>query len=355
MDPIDYDYDLPEDRIAQEPAPERDAARMLRIDRAARPAGRRPFRDLTFRDLPTELRPGDLVVLNDTRVIPARLRACNPRTGGKIEFLCLRENPDGSWDCLARPARRARPGSTFGLERDPETRVTVAAAREGGEVCIAAAGTEPVAELIRRLGEVPLPPYIRRRDADQRLDSLDRVRYQTVFARAEGAVAAPTAGLHFTADTLHCLEQRGIETAVITLHVGPGTFQPVRAPTLEEHRMHEERYEIPPETAEALVRARADNRRIVAIGTTVVRALEAAVRAGDGTIRPGAASTDLFIYPPYDFRVVGALLTNFHLPRSTLLMLVAAFTGRETVLEAYRHAVAAGYRFYSYGDCMLIT
>lgn len=334
----DFDYELPPESIAQEPAP-RGESRLLVLDRTG------PERHARVRDLPRLLRPGDLLVVNDTRVIPARLFGRRVPGGGRLELLLLERVGEREWDALAKPGRRAQPGTV--LEFETGLRAEVTAKEEDGRHRLLF--SEPVEGHLDRLGHVPLPPYIHRSDTDE-----DRERYQTVFADRPGAVAAPTAGLHFTAGLLREIAAAGVEIARVTLHVGIGTFKPVSAERIEEHRMDRERYEVSPEAAEAVRRARAEGRRVVAVGTTVVRTLESAAQAGEGEVRAGEGSTELFITPGFRFQVVDALLTNFHLPRSTLLMLVSAFAGRERVLAAYGEAVREGYRFYSYGDAMLV-
>ncbi len=333
----DFDFDLPPASIAQEPAP-RGESRLLVLDRTG------PERHARVRDLPRLLRPGDLLVLNDTRVIPARLYG-RSAGGGKMEILLIEPVGEREWDALVKPGRRARPGARF--EIGEELTAEVIDKREDGRYRLRF--SEPVEPHLERLGHIPLPPYIHRPEAPE-----DRERYQTVYASRPGAVAAPTAGLHFTGELLREIEGAGIEIAQVTLHVGIGTFKPVSAERIEEHRMERERYEIGEETAGAIRHAREAGRRIVAVGTTVVRTLEGAALAGDGEVRAGSGSTDLFITPGFRFQVVDALLTNFHLPRSTLLMLVSAFAGRERVLAAYEEAAREGYRFYSYGDAMLL-
>ena len=347
MDLDEFDYSLPKDLIAQEPLPRRDRSRLMVLDRAAGTILHR-----TFRDLVDFLRPPDVLVLNDTRVIPARIVG-RRATGAVVEALVVAVE-EGGCRCrlLARPGGRLKPGEvvTFEegtirlrlVERDREG--TWAAESEGGDL----------AALLERVGRAPLPPYIRRSiEADGRRE-VDRRRYQTVFARRPGAVAAPTAGLHFTEALLADLRRRGVRQVHLTLHVGPGTFQPIRARRIEEHRMHGERYEFPASAAAACAEAREKGGRVVAVGTTSARTLETAYRR-HGTFRPDAGLTDLYIHPPYRFQAVDALLTNFHLPKSTLLLLVCAFAGREFVLRAYREAVRLRYRFYSYGDAMLIV
>jgi S-adenosylmethionine:tRNA ribosyltransferase-isomerase len=333
----DFDYHLPPESIAQEPAP-RGQSRLLVLDRTG------PERHAWVGDLPHLLRAGDLLVLNDTRVIPARLFG-RSAGGGRMEVLLVERLGNREWDTLVKPGRRARPGSV--IELDEGLSAEVGEKGEDGRVRLRL--SEPIEPYLDRLGHVPLPPYI------HRLDTLeDRERYQTVYARRPGAIAAPTAGLHFTEELLREIEQAGVGIARVTLHVGIGTFKPVSAERIEDHRMERERYEIDEETAEAIRRARGEGRRVVAVGTTVVRTLESAALAGDGDVESGSASTDLFITPGFRFQVVDALLTNFHLPRSTLLMLVSAFAGRERVLAAYEEAIREGYRFYSYGDAMFV-
>ena len=335
----DFDYDLPAASIAQEPAP-RGESRLLVLDRPA------PERHSRVRDLPRLLRPGDLLVLNDTRVIPARLYG-RSAGGGRMEILLIERVAEREWEALVKPGKRARPGALIEIAEGLAAEV-VDKREEGSAHRYLLRFTEPIEPHLERLGHIPLPPYIHRPDTPE-----DRERYQTVYARSPGAVAAPTAGLHFSAELLREIEAAGIETARVTLHVGIGTFKPVAAERIEEHRMDRERYEIGEEAAEAIRRAREAGRRIVAVGTTVVRTLEGAALAGKGEVRAGSGATDLFITPGFRFQVVDVLLTNFHLPRSTLLMLVSAFAGRERVLACYQEAVREGYRFYSYGDAML--
>jgi S-adenosylmethionine:tRNA ribosyltransferase-isomerase len=336
----DYDFALPPERIAQEPLAERDAARLLVLDRRG---GTRSHRGV--RELPALLRAGDLLVLNATKVVPARLRG-RKASGGAAEALLLGPGERaGEWRALVR-ARALRVGTKLRFARgDAALDAEVAALAEDGVAALSfPPGAEPHA-----LGEAPLPPYIRRSEARPE----DEARYQTVFARVPGAVAAPTAGLHLTQRLLDALAAAGIGAAELVLHVGPGTFRPLRAADLAAGRLHAERFELPPATAEAIAAARARGGRVVAVGTTSARVLEARAR-DDGTVAAGAGETDLFLRPGHRFRAVDALLTNFHLPRSSLLLLVAAFAGREAVLDAYGEAVAAGYRFYSYGDAMLV-
>ncbi len=344
----DFDYELPEELIAQRPAGSREASRLLLLDRETGGVEHR-----TFSELPELLHPGDLLVLNDTRVLPARLLARKP-TGGRVEVLLVERagvDERGSvWRCLLDTSRPPPPGTRLPVAEGFEVEILGEAG--AWEVRLLDAGGSPE-ERLEEVGRMPLPPYIRRGDRDP-LAPLDRERYQTVYARRPGAVAAPTAGLHFSAGLLERLEGRGVHLAYLTLHVGLGTFLPVRVERVEDHRMHPEAYELPEATAEAVAAARRRSARVVAVGTTVVRALEACA-TGAGLVRPGAGRCDLFVYPGFRFRVVDALVTNFHLPRSTLLMLVSAFAGREKVLEAYREAIESRYRFYSYGDAMLLV
>jgi S-adenosylmethionine:tRNA ribosyltransferase-isomerase len=336
----DFDYELPRGLIAQQARP-RGTSRLLVLGRSS---GRITSERITA--LPGHLLPGDLLVLNDVRVIPARLRARRPG-GGETELLLVRPFGDGSWEVMARPAKRLRVGAALALpagtatpvERLPEGRWRVSFAPRLDQ------------EQLERMGEVPLPPYIERLHGPS---DEDRARYQTVYADSGRAVAAPTAGLHFTPELLESVRDRGVEIVRITLHVGPGTFRPVEVDEPREHRLDAEEYEISRAAAEALNRAIAAGRRIVAVGTTSCRAIEHAARLGHGRIVAGRASADLFILPGEQFRVVGGLLSNFHLPRSTLIMLVSAFAGRASVLAAYRWAAAQGFRFYSFGDAMLV-
>ncbi|HYX71011.1 MAG TPA: tRNA preQ1(34) S-adenosylmethionine ribosyltransferase-isomerase QueA [Terriglobales bacterium] len=393
----DFHYDLPPELIAQEPLADRAASRLLHLERSTG-----ALADRRFRDLPGLLRPGDLVVFNNTRVFPARLygrraglraQSLSPRNPASRDFLrgrvevlltspCHPEErsdegsaaslkgrgfsradkaqddegalaPEGNpltWRALVRPGRKLGVGERLFFGEDDELQAEILARGDFGERILRFHPVPDLFALLERLGHVPLPPYIARPD-----QPADRERYQTVYARERGSVAAPTAGLHFTPEILTEMRSRGIETAEITLHVGLGTFQPVHVERVEEHKMHREWFQLAPAAAQAIERAREAGRRIVAVGTTTVRTLEyAALQSPEGRIAPMTGAADLFIYPGFRFRVVGALVTNFHLPQSTLLMLVAAFAGRERILAAYAHAVRERYRFYSYGDCMLI-
>jgi len=346
----DFHYTLPSERIAQEPVSPRDAARLL-VHRVSADSSRHR----RVRELGAELEAGDLLVLNDTRVLPARLFA-RRGSGGVVELLFLEPVAGGGWRALVRPAKKLRPGEELSIDGGLLAR---AVEREGEgptwivEFADPEAPERSVVELLEEAGRMPLPPYIGRdREGDPR-DPTDRRRYQTVYAREPGAVAAPTAGLHFTAELLEALEARGIERATVTLHVGLGTFQPVSVEEVDEHEMHAESYRLDAEAAGAITRCRARGGRVVAVGTTSVRVLESCADAG-GKLSPGSGRTRLFIHPGYRFRVIDGLLTNFHLPASTLLMLVSAFAGRERVLELYAQALRRDYRFYSYGDAMLL-
>jgi S-adenosylmethionine:tRNA ribosyltransferase-isomerase len=362
----DFDYDLPPELIAQEPLADRAASRLLHLERAS---GR--LADRGFRDLPGLLRPDDLVVFNDTRVFPARLfghrsgarsqpiSPSNPAAKGflkgKVEVLLTKRVPTTDhpppapevWEALVRPGRKIGVGERLTFSDDLHAEVV--ARGEYGERTLRFDPVPDFFAAVERLGHVPLPPYIGRADR-----TADRERYQTVYARERGSVAAPTAGLHFTPEILDQMRARGIETANVTLHVGLGTFQPVHAEKIEDHKLHTESYSISEDAAAKITRALEAKRRVVAVGTTTVRTLEYVARENGGRVVAGAGEADIFIYPGFRFRVVGALLTNFHLPQSTLLMLVSAFTGRELALRAYEHAVREKYRFYSYGDCMFI-
>jgi S-adenosylmethionine:tRNA ribosyltransferase-isomerase len=394
----DFHYDLPPERIAQEPLPDRAGSRLLHLNRQPADGPKPSLNDRNFRQFPDLLRSDDLLVLNNTRVLPARLygRRSGPRAQslspqnpaardflrGQVEVLLTRQmsaDPN-EWECLVRPGRKIGVGEKLYFGRPPagdalddpagsappfpeaELEAEVIARGNFGERRIRFAPVPDFFSRIERIGHVPLPPYIDREDRPA-----DRTRYQTIYAQAPTArarsVAAPTAGLHFTPEILQQIRDRGIEIAQITLHVGLGTFQPVRAKQIEDHKLHRECYEIPEEAAKAINLAKAERRRIVAVGTTTVRALEAAANssarnagpsAEENRLEAGRGEAELFIYPGYRFRMVDALLTNFHLPQSTLLMLVCALAGKELVMAAYRRAVAAGYRFYSYGDCMFI-
>jgi S-adenosylmethionine:tRNA ribosyltransferase-isomerase len=359
----DFNFHLPEELIAQEPLANRSDSRMLRV---VRETG--AMDDHHFHELPDLLRPDDLLVLNNTRVLSARLfgkrsgakaqavSSRNPAARsflhGRIEVLLTRQasQEPNDWDCLVRPGRKIGVGERLFFGDENGLQAEVLTRGSFGERRIRFAPVEDFSARLAALGHIPLPPYISREDRPA-----DRERYQTVYAKESGSVASPTAGLHFTREILQRVEEHGVEIADLTLHVGLGTFQPVRTPKVEDNKLHSEAYTISPESAEKINRARANGRRIVAVGTTTVRTLEFAARQSKpGHIEASSGDVDLFIFPGFRFQIVGAMLTNFHLPESTLLMLVCAFGGRELVLEAYRHAVREKYRFYSYGDCMFL-
>lgn len=351
----DFEFDLPAELIAQAPAP-RGASRLMVLPRD----GGAPEHSVVAR-LPDHLRAGDLLVVNNTRVFAARLIGRRAPTGGAVECLLLArveeethpgEPPSELWDALVHPGQKLRPGAQVRFEGDAGAlSAEIVERRYYGRrrVRLRAEHGGSIAALVDALGHVPLPPYIHRPDSPH-----DRERYQTIFAAVRGSVAAPTAGLHFSPAILEGLDRAGIQRTEITLHVGYGTFKPVRSETVEDHEVDPERYEIPAAAADAIASAVAEGRRVVAVGTTTTRALEDAAGRGAGRVAAGPGEARIFIYPGFRFRVVDALLTNFHLPRSSLLMLVAAFAGRERVLAAYREAIEKGYRFYSYGDAMLI-
>lgn len=386
MQVSDFHFDLPEELIAQHPLADRAGSRLLWVQRGAAGSGS-GLQDLNFHQLPDLLRPDDLVVFNNTKVFPARLfgrRAGGGRERGvrelqvgepsespaisrepevpvfgqgRVEVLLTKQfAPDPSeseaklWECLVRPGRKLGVGERIVFGEQNEIFAEIVSRGEFGERVIRFAPVKDFFGVLERLGHVPLPPYIARQDAPE-----DRGRYQTVYARERGSVAAPTAGLHFTAEILARMRERDIETAEVTLHVGLGTFQPIRVERVEDHKLHRETYAISEDAAHKVNAALAAGRRIVAVGTTTVRTLEfAAMEAGGNRIEPSSGEANLFIYPGFQFKVVGAMLTNFHLPQSTLLMLVCALGGQERVLRAYKHAVDERYRFYSYGDCMLL-
>ncbi|MDR0875898.1 MAG: tRNA preQ1(34) S-adenosylmethionine ribosyltransferase-isomerase QueA [Clostridiales Family XIII bacterium] len=366
-----FNYELPPECIAQHPAPERDGSRLLVLDRADG-----SLSDRYFRDLPDYLREGDLLVFNDSKVIRARLIGSKEGTGAKIELFLLKRCADGAtygsireqvWECLARPARRLRIGdrvlfagacgvqSGSGNAGSVRAAATVTEKIEDGGILVAFEYEGDFADTIEHIGRIPLPPYIHRIAENDVYADEDAVRYQTVYAQEAGSAAAPTAGLHFTEKLLERIRALGAETAFVTLHVGLGTFRPVKTERVEDHVMHLEPYHISEETARRINAAKAEGRRVICVGTTSVRTLESSVGADGHTVRPGSGSAGIFIYPGgRGFAVTDALITNFHLPKSTLLMLVSAFAGREQILKAYTHAIASGYRFFSYGDAMFI-
>lgn len=355
MRTADFNFDLPPELIAQRPAAQRDESRLLVVHRKDGSLDHRQFRDL-----PGYFRAGDVLVLNNSRVIPARLHGANARTGGQFEMLLLEENARNDWWAMLRPGKRARPGTQIVCQTPDGTatsiRATVVEMNDAGHRRLSFSGSPDIRNELDQLGEVPLPPYIRRPG----LSAEDRERYQTVYARDAGSVAAPTAGLHFTTEMLSQIQTPGVKICFVTLHIGPGTFQPVKTETLAAHKMHEERFELGEETARIVNEAKSAGRRVIAVGTTAVRVLESVAGQNSGKLVKTSGKTGIFIHPPFSFRIVDALLTNFHLPGSTLLMLVSAFAapgetrGREMALCAYAEAIRKRYRFFSYGDAMLL-
>jgi S-adenosylmethionine:tRNA ribosyltransferase-isomerase len=341
----DFDYELPDELIAQEPLPERDASRMLVVNRETQ-----TWIDATFKSFPDYVKANDVVVVNNTRVFPARLIGQRDPTGGRVEVLLARDIGAGLWEALVRPGHRLKVGAriTFGDELRAQV---VDDASEHGFRQLKFEGDLPVEQLVDKLGQTPLPPYIRRPTGSS---TEDRVRYQTVFAQVRGAIAAPTAGLHFTQEVIAAVRNRGASVAEVTLHVGYGTFEPVRVSDISEHQVSSEYFEISSASAHAINHARAHGGRVIAVGTTTTRALESSAK-DDGNVEPQSGQTNLTITPGFKFRAVDALLTNFHLPQSSLLLLVSAFAGYDLTMRAYLSAVENRYRFYSYGDCMLVV
>jgi len=335
----DFYFDLPEELIAQTPLERRDASRLLHLDKATGALEHRHFYDL-----PEYLRAGDCLVLNDSRVLPARLIGSRP-SGGAVELVLLRDLGDGRWECLSRPGRKTRPGQEL-LFGDGELRATVEAVAEGGNRIVQFHYEGIFLEVLERLGKMPLPPYIKAELADSE-------RYQTVYSREPGSAAAPTAGLHFTEALLEQIRAKGVKVCFVTLHVGLGTFRPVKEEEIEDHPMHAEFCIVPEKTARIINETKAAGGRVVAVGTTSCRTLESFAKQ-DGTLEPSSGWTDIFIYPGYRFKCIDALVTNFHLPESTLIMLVSALAGRENILNAYAVAVRERYRFFSFGDAMMI-
>jgi S-adenosylmethionine:tRNA ribosyltransferase-isomerase len=340
----DFDYELPEELVAQEPLARRDAARMLVVDRA-----RRQWLDSEFVSLPEHLQPGDVLVLNNTRVFPARLKGRRFPSGGVVELFLVRETAPWVWECMARPGRRLGKGArmVFG---ESELQAEIHETLDNGLRLVKFESEQPWERIVDQIGMAPLPPYIKR---EHGVSEADRDRYQTVYARERGAVAAPTAGLHFTEAVLESIRKKDVRVVQITLHVGYGTFEPIRVDDVFLHRVASEWFSVSEEAAATINQARVEGKRVVSVGTTTTRALESSASA-DGRIVGGSGLANLTILPGYEFRAVDAMLTNFHLPNSSLLVLVSAFAGREFILAAYRHAVSENYRFYSYGDCMLI-
>jgi S-adenosylmethionine:tRNA ribosyltransferase-isomerase len=355
MRTADFNFALPPELIAQQPASRRDGSRLLVLRRTDGRVEHRKFPDLL-----EFLRSGDVLILNNSRVIPARLHGLNARTGGRFELLLLEEMGQNDWWAMLRPGKNARIGSQIRIldaEGEPTTIIaTTTDVSAEGHRRLNFSGTTDLKDELERLGEIPLPPYINRPNPG----ATDRLRYQTVFARPAGSVAAPTAGLHFTESLLEKIRALGVEICFVTLHVGPGTFQPVKVESVAAHKMHEERFEVGAETVRAVKEAKTAGRRVIAAGTTSLRVLESLAAQNHGTLNVYRGKTGIFIYPPYDFKIVDGLLTNFHLPCSTLLMLASAFAapgeicGRELVLSAYAEAIRERYRFFSYGDAMLI-
>lgn len=340
----DFDYELPLELIAQHPADKRENSRMMVLDRKKGSIEHRHFYNIL-----DYLKPGDLLVMNNSKVIPARLFGIKESTGAKIEVLLVKRIDGDVWEALVKPGKRLKSGDMVSFSQDKLFKAEIVGYGQDGSRHIKFIYDGIFNELLDEYGKIPLPPYI-----DRDNEKEDRDRYQTVYCKYEGSVAAPTAGLHFTEDILEKLRQKGVETAFVTLHVGIGTFRPVKTEVIEEHHMHFEEYSVDESTAEMINRAKAEGRRVISVGTTSTRTLESAADE-NGKVIPGQRSTNLFIYPPvYKFKVVDALLTNFHLPKSTLLMLISAFYDREKILEAYKVAVEEKYRFFSYGDCMLI-
>ena len=342
MNTKDFDFDLPEELIAQTPLEVRDASRLLILDRK-----KRTLTDSHFDHILDQLQPGDALVMNNTRVLPARLYGQKPDTHGHVELLLLKNTQGDQWEVLAKPAKRLRVGAKveFG---DGRLKATVVEELEQGGRIVEFSYEGIFLEVLESLGEMPLPPYIH-----EKLE--DRERYQTVYAKENGSAAAPTAGLHFTEDLLQKIEDKGVHLVYLTLHVGLGTFRPVSVDNLDEHEMHSEYYQFSQEAADTLNQVKAKGGRVVAVGTTSIRTLETIGNKFDGHLKADAGWTNIFIKPGYEFKVVDAFSTNFHLPKSTLVMLVAAFAGREFVLEAYRHAVEERYRFFSFGDAMFLS
>ncbi|MFC3039282.1 tRNA preQ1(34) S-adenosylmethionine ribosyltransferase-isomerase QueA [Virgibacillus xinjiangensis] len=337
----DFDFDLPEELIAQTPLKDRTASRLLVLNR-----DNGEIQHRRFPDIKQFLKPGDCLVLNDTRVLPARLYGIKEDTGAKVEILLLHQQEGDAWEVLAKPAKKVKTGSVLSFGDGTLKAKCIGTKEHGGRV-LEFFYDGIFYEVLDQLGEMPLPPYIKEQLPEKE-------RYQTVYAKEEGSAAAPTAGLHFTTELLQEIKEMGVEIAFITLHVGLGTFRPVSVENIHEHKMHAEFYHMSQHTAEKLSRIRKDNGRIISVGTTSTRTLETIVRDNEGEFREASGWTDIFIYPPYEFKAVDGLITNFHLPKSTLIMLVSALTDRETILDAYNEAVRERYRFFSFGDAMLI-
>ena len=342
----EFDYELPEELIAQLPAEKRENSRMLVLNRANHTIEHKHFYDIV--DL---IEPDSLLVLNDTKVLPARLKG-EKDTGAKIEIFLLKQTIEDCWDVLIKPSKRVKQGTVVKISDELSVEV-LKRLEDDGEWSVRLLYEGDVLDVLHRNGNIPLPPYIERKLPSEDLKKLDFERYQTVYARDEGSVAAPTAGLHFTKEILQKLKSKGVEIKYVTLNVGLGTFRPVKCENILEHKMHSEEFEISEDTAQAVNKAKKDGRKIIAVGTTTVRTLETAF-SQFGKVKACRSASELFIYPPYEFKVVDSLITNFHLPKSTLLMLVSALAGKDFIFDAYREAIAQKYRFYSYGDCMYI-
>lgn len=339
----DFDYYLPEEQIAQHPADKRDQSRLLVVDRNTDKLEHRHFYDIL-----EYLNPGDCLIMNNSKVIPARLFGVKEITGAKVEFLLIKRIKDDIWEAMVRPGKKLHVGDRVSFAEDGELSAKIIEHGEGGTRIVSFEYEGDFHELLDRIGKIPLPPYIER-DSDEE----DKERYQTVYCKEEGSVAAPTAGLHFTEELMEKVRQKGVKIAYVTLHVGIGTFRPVKCETIEEHKMHFEEYEIDEENAAIINETKIAGGRIISVGTTSTRTVESAATA-DGTVIAGRGNTDIFIYPGYQFKVIDSLITNFHLPKSTLLMLVSALYNRENILAVYKEAVEQKYRFFSYGDAMLI-
>lgn len=340
MNRSDFYYDLPEELIAQHPLKKRDESRLMVINRK-----KNTIEDRRFFDVTEYLRPGDLLVMNNTKVIPGRIYGHREDTGGKVEILLLRHLSDKDWEIMVKPGKRAKVGARIVFS--PELKGVITGTTQGGLRVISFEYTGIFKEIVNEIGLMPVPPYIHETLADNN-------RYQTVYAKREGSSAAPTAGLHFTPDLLEKIEEMGVSIAEVTLHVGIGTFRPVKCDVIEEHHMHEEYFEVPEETAKAIKRTKKNGGRVIAVGTTSVRTLESDAQFNEGSVEAYSGVTDIFIYPGYEWKVVDAMITNFHLPESTLLMLVSAFYNREAVMKAYQTAIDLKYRFFSFGDAMFI-
>ncbi|MBC3805454.1 tRNA preQ1(34) S-adenosylmethionine ribosyltransferase-isomerase QueA [Acetobacterium fimetarium] len=340
MNRSDFYYDLPEELIAQHPLKKRDESRLMVINRK-----KNTIEDRRFFDVTEYLRPGDLLVMNNTKVIPGRIYGHREDTGGKVEILLLRHLSDKDWEIMVKPGKRAKVGARIVFS--PELKGVITGTTQGGLRVISFEYTGIFKEIVNEIGLMPVPPYIHETLADNN-------RYQTVYAKREGSSAAPTAGLHFTPDLLEKIEKMGVSIAEVTLHVGIGTFRPVKCDVIEEHHMHEEYFEVPEETAKAIKRTKKNGGRVIAVGTTSVRTLESDAQFNEGSVEAYSGVTDIFIYPGYEWKVVDAMITNFHLPESTLLMLVSAFYNREAIMKAYQTAIDLKYRFFSFGDAMFI-